>query len=277
MTALEGPMMLAPRSLTDSWSVLPSFLPLPGMGSLAINAFLLKGNEPLLVDTGLAALGDDFLACLAREIDLEDLRWIFLSHTDADHIGNLQRVMAHAPEARLVTTFLGLGKMNLLGCAPAPERVLLLEPGVALEVGGRRLLPLRPPYYDAPETLGFFDAQERVFFAADSFGALLPEPAAALEAVNHDDLRDGLLTWAAIDAPWLASADKAALGRTLAAIDRLDAETLLSAHLPPGCGGVERLLSLVHGAWSTGPSHPVDPFAAEVLLGSIGQMVGAAT
>lgn len=275
MAALEGPKMLAPRSLTDSWTVLPSFLPLPGMGSLAVNAFLLKGSEPLLVDTGLAALGDDFLECLAQEIDPEDLRWIFLSHTDADHIGNLQRVMARAPEARLVTTFLGLGKMTLLGCAPAAERVLLLEPGVALEVGGRRLLPLRPPYYDAPETLGFFDAKERVLFAADSFGALLPESAAALEAVNPDDLRDGLLTWAAIDAPWLAYADKAALGRTLAAINRLDAGTLLSAHLPPGRGGVERLVSLVRNAWSTGPSHRFDPFAAESLPGGCGRMAGA--
>src|SRR5690606_38824122 len=100
MAALETPIMLDAQRLTASWTVLPSFLPVPGMGALAVNAFLFKGSEPMLVDTGLAALSEMFLERLAQEIDLEDLRWIFLSHTDADHIGNLQRVMERAPNAK---------------------------------------------------------------------------------------------------------------------------------------------------------------------------------
>jgi glyoxylase-like metal-dependent hydrolase (beta-lactamase superfamily II) len=269
MAALEAPIMLGSQRLTESWTVLPSFLPVPGMGALAVNAFLFRGREPMLVDTGLTALSDAFLERLAQEIDLEDLRWVFLSHTDADHIGNLQRVMARAPNARLITTFLGYGKMGMMGWAPEFERVHLLEPGARFDVGGRDFVPIRPPYYDAPETLGFFDAKDRVLFAADSFGALLSEPAMDVDAIPESALRDGLVTWASIDAPWLAHTDRAALGRTLSAIDRLGADILLSGHLPASRGGVTRLTSIVHDAWGAGPSGGIDPLAVENIVAAL--------
>jgi flavorubredoxin len=269
MAALEAPIMLETRHLTESWRVLPSFLPVPGMGALAVNAFLFRGREPMLVDTGLAALGDSFLDRLAQEIDLEDLRWIFLSHTDADHIGNLPRVMERAPNARLITTFLGLGKMGMMGWATEIERVHLLEPGARFDVGGRSFVPVRPPYYDAPETLGFFDAKERVFFAADSFGALLTRPASDVDEIAESELRDGLVTWATIDAPWLAQIDKAALGRTLGAIDGLGVDILLSGHLPVSRSGVRRLTSIVHQAWGAGTSGAVDPLGAESIVAAL--------
>jgi flavorubredoxin len=270
MAALEAPIMLEAQRLTESWMLLPSFLPVPRMGALAVNAFLFRGRESMLVDTGLAALGDAFLDRLAQEVDLDDLSWIFLSHTDADHIGNLQRVMASAPNAKLITTFLGYGKMGMMGCAPELDRVYLLEPGARFDVGGRSFVPVRPPYYDASETLGFFDAEERVFFSADSFGALLSEPATDLDAISTDALRDGLVTWASIDAPWLAHIDRATFGRTLSAIERFGPEILLSGHLPATRGGVKRLTSIVHDAWSAGRTSEVDPLDAESVVAALG-------
>jgi hypothetical protein len=124
--------------------------------------------------------------------------------------------------------------------------------GRASTSAARSFVPVRPPYYDAPETLGFFDAEERVFFSADSFGALLSEPATDLDAISTDALRDGLVTWASIDAPWLAHIDRATFGSTLSAIERFGPEILLSGHLPATRGGVKRLTSIVHDAWSAG-------------------------
>lgn len=270
MTTNPYPVMLPPRNAGHDWRVLPAFLPLPDMGGLAVNAFLHKGREPVLVDTGLAALGDAFLDALEAEIDLTDLRWIWLSHTDADHIGNLPRILARAPRARVVTNFLGMGKMGLLGLDTG--RVHLLEPGGRLALGDRELVPLRPPYYDAPETLGFLDTRSRTLFTADSFGALLPEPADSVTAIEARALRDGLVTWSAIDAPWLATTDRDALGRSLHALERLAPTTLLSGHLPVAEGGIATLTSVVHEAWCTAPDDAADPQAiaavAEALDGS---------
>ncbi len=239
----NNPTMLQTLGAGSDWHVLPAFLPLPGMGGLAVNAFLHKGHEPVLVDTGLAALGDAFLEALEAEIDLTDLRWIWLSHTDADHIGNLARILERAPKARVVTSFLGMGKMGLLGLDVS--RVHLLEPGARLTLGDRELVPLRPPYYDAPETLGFLDTRSRTLFAADSFGALLPQPAESVREIAPSTLREGLVAWSAIDAPWLATVDRAALGRALHGLERLArpwcspgtcrSPRVASRNLPPWC------------------------------------------
>jgi flavorubredoxin len=250
MTDEPAPSLERARRISGNWSVLPGWLPVPGLGVLPVNAFLLKGAEPMLVDTGLAAVSDGFLKTLAAEIDPEDLRLIWLSHTDPDHIGNLDRVLEIAPNAQVVTNFLGAGKMGLLGKG-TPDRFRLLEPGEVLEVGGRRIHQIRPPYYDAPETMGFFEATDRVLFAADAFGALLPETVECIDEVPAATLRDGLLGWSSIDAPWLAHVEPEVLGGMLGSLDRLAPEHVLSGHLPVA-RGIETLTDLIRTAYGRG-------------------------
>jgi flavorubredoxin len=259
MSEFEMPVMRATVRVSDSWRMLPSWLPVPGMGGLPVNAFLLKSSDPVLVDTGLGLLSEAFLASLCEEIDIKDLNWIWLSHTDPDHIGNLARVLEAAPKARVVTNFLGMGKMNLAGLDVS--RVHLLEPGDRLELADRALVPLRPPYYDAPETIGFFDDRERLLFAADAFGALLPEAAEEIDEVSAQTLRDGLVGWSSIDAPWLTTVDAQTLGHALKSIERLDPAAVLSGHLPLARHGAATLGRIVDGAYCRGASSAIDPLA----------------
>ncbi|MFN3520695.1 MAG: MBL fold metallo-hydrolase [Phenylobacterium sp.] len=264
---LDAPVLSPIQRAAADWSVLPAFMPVPGLGALAVNSFLLEGPEPMLVDTGLAALADPFVAALEQAVDLSTLNWIWLSHLDADHTGALAAILDRAPRARVVTSFLGAGKMGLAGIDPA--RAHVLQPGDRFEVGGRSLVPLRPPYYDAPETLGFFDPASRVLFAADSFGALLPAPADSVEAIAPDDLRDGMVAWSAIDAPWLQLTDPAALAAALNGLARLDPAVVLSGHLPLACGPIEPLARIVADAWASGAERAPDPLAAEAVAAAL--------
>ncbi|MCV2869893.1 MBL fold metallo-hydrolase [Defluviimonas sp. WL0002] len=260
MTPITEPVHLDARHITDAWTALPSWLPVPGLGALPINAFLLKGREPVLVDTGLAALSDAMVDRLSAEIDLVDLRWIWLSHTDADHIGNLDRILSLAPNASVVTNFLGAGKMGMMGKGN-PERLRLLEPGEVFEVGGHRLHQVKPPYYDAPETMGFFDEADRVLFAADAFGALLPGSVDTIEEVPEESLREGLVAWSSVDAPWLAQIDRGSLGRMLRALDALEPAHVLSGHLPVA-HRLDTLTEIVRGAYGRGTTAAVTPETA---------------
>jgi flavorubredoxin len=223
-------MMTAPRRLGADWTLFNAWAPLPGLGAIAINSLLFKGKEPVLVDTGIAPLGDAFLAQLEQEIDPQEIAWIWVSHADVDHIGALQRVLDRAPKAKVVTGYLGMAKLGLMGFDMS--RVQFLEPGSVFEAGGRRLHTVRPLYYDASETMGFFDPAASLLYTVDCFGAVLPAPVDSVEDVDADAFRNGMMTWSAIDSPWLKGADRAALGRGLAAIDRLAPKHLVSAHLP---------------------------------------------
>jgi glyoxylase-like metal-dependent hydrolase (beta-lactamase superfamily II) len=231
---MEQPTLLAPRKVAADLYEIASYLPVPGLGILPVNAFVVRGAQPMLVDTGLGALAEPFARALESVIDPADLRWIWISHLDADHIGNLPAVLERAPAARVVTSFLGMGKMMLMGL-PA-ERVHLVEAGAPLDIGDRTLIALRPPYYDAPESLGWFDPATRALFAADAFGALMQAPVEEAGALAPEALREGLLAWSAIDAPWLQHLDAAYLARTVDALRRLDPAVIVSAHLPHACG-----------------------------------------
>ena len=49
--------------------VLTSNFAVPGLGLIPINAFVLKGSEPILVDTGAGVHHDPFLSALRSVID----------------------------------------------------------------------------------------------------------------------------------------------------------------------------------------------------------------
>lgn len=261
---MNMPFMANPIRVTEDIDVLPSFLPLPGMGALAVNSFVVHAQQPLLVDTGLTALREDFLDGLRSVIDPRSLRWIWITHADPDHVGNLAALLDEAPHARLVTTFLGMGKMNLLGLPV--DRTYLLNPGQRLDVGDRSMLAVTPPSYDAPETTGLFDSRSQTLFSSDCFGAVLESPVDHAAAVPAERLREGLVTWATIDAPWLHRVDRSAFAAALDQLGALNPQRVLSSHLPPAPGMIDDLCAWLSQAPDAQPFSGPDQAALEAVM-----------
>ena len=265
---MDKPTMFKPYPAGPEIDVLPSYFPIPILGMVPINAFVLHAAEPVLVDTGLVLLSDEFMAALSSIIDPGELRWLWLTHTDPDHIGSLHRLLEEAPRLRVITTFLALGKMSLFRPLPL-ERLYLLNPGQSLDVGDRTLTALRPPTYDAPETTGFYDPASAALFSADSFGALLTEPAASAAEIGPDDLRLGLRTWATVDSPWLHSLDPAKFTDTLNRLRNLAPTLILSSHLPAAQGMTDTLLDYLAETPAAPPFIGPDQPALEALLAEL--------
>lgn len=265
---MDAPMLVDSETVAPDTESIPSYLPVPGFGLLPVNAFLLRAAEPVLVDTGIGALEEPFLERLGALIDPADIRWIWLTHADPDHMGNLAGLLEAAPDARVITTYLGMGKMALNGIRQ--DRVYLLNPGQFLDLEDRQLAAVRPPCFDAPETTGFVDTKYGTFFSADCFGALLAEPAADVREVAAEELKEGLVTWATVDAPWLRLLDKDKFEATLNEVRRLGAEWVLSAHLPPAAGMVDTLADYLAAAASAPPFVGPDQAALERMMSAAG-------
>lgn len=238
---VEAPTACAPYAVGDDITVLPSYLPVPGMGVLPAHAFLVRGPEPMIVDTGPNGAQVGFQAGLSSIVDPSTIHWIWLTHTDPDHTGSLQWLLDVAPQAKIVTTFLAVGKLGMQMEVPM-DRLLWVNPGTTVELNGRRLQAVKPPSYDAPETTAFHDHASGTLFSADSFGALLQSPTADAADLAASDLRDGMALWATIDAPWVTHTDRRRFRRTLGEIRKLEARRVLSSHLPPALGRTEKLL-----------------------------------
>ncbi len=223
--------------------VLTSNFPIPGYGLVPVNAFVIKGSEPVLVDTGAAVTSKEFMPALRSVIDPADLRWLWLTHTDYDHMGCLHQLLAENPQLRVITTFLGMGIMSLFDPLPM-DRVYLVNPGEKITVGNRTLTAVRPPVFDNPSTTGFYDDKTGVLFSSDCFGALLQTIPHSAAEISDSDLRDGQVFWASVDSPWLHKVERGALAVELDVIRKMAPKMVLSSHLPPAPGHMtERLLA----------------------------------
>jgi hypothetical protein len=244
-------------------------LEIPGLGVLPCNAFLIRGEQPMVVDTGLPLSREDFLATLGELVDLADLRWIWLSHPDRDHTGSLYDLLELAPQARVVTTFAGMGISSIDRPLP-PDRVYLLNPGQQLDLGDRTLTCLRPPLFDSPVTTGFVDSSTGTVFSSDCFGAPLPTfelaGAADVSEIPAADLEMGQRLWASVDSPWISWLDKAVFGASLAPWRALDPELLLCTHLPPATGRANEFLDRVATLPGAQPFIGPDQAALEAML-----------
>ncbi len=246
--------MDTPYQAAPDVHVLPTTVALPGVGFLPVNAYVLLAEEPVLIDSGLRADGEQFIDALASIIDPRALRWVWLTHDDADHTGNIQRVFELAPHARLATQ--AFNAMRMASWWPVPlERVHAIRAGDRLPVGDRTLQAVPPPLYDNPMSMGLLDEATGAFFSVDSFGAILPEVAQDAADVPHETLAGGMRAWATSDSPWAHLLDRQMFGRVLSGVRHLQPTGILSSHLPAANGtSLERFLEVLESVPDAEPA-----------------------
>ena len=224
--------------------VLPYYFSIPGMGILPANAFVLLAKEPVLVDTGVGMESEGFIKALQSVIDPGDIRWVWLTHDDSDHTGSLARVMELAPRARVLTHALGALRMSLSWPLPL-DRIYALAPGESISVGDRTLTAVKPPVFDNPATLGFYDDKSRAFFSADCFGGILPSQGTDAAGYPEKDLAMGMTIWATFDSSWIHLVREEKYGKLLESIRQMNPSGILSSHLPPARGINDQLLKVL--------------------------------
>jgi len=246
-------------------------LEVPGIGHLPINAYVLHAEQPVVVDTGLGLDDRDFVRTLGEAIDPADVRWIWLTHPDRDHTGGIFALLEAAPNARIVTTFAGVGIMSTESPLPM-DRVYLLNPGQTLDVGDRTLTGFRPPLFDNPATVGFFESKSGIFFSSDCFGAPMGSAdlasADSIGELSDDELAGRQLLWTSIDSPWVQAVDPTIFASWLQPVRDFDPSWIFSTHLPPASGDKTRIYDNALAAVGCSPFVGPDQAALEAMLAS---------
>ena len=245
--------------------ILPSHFPIPGMGFLPCNAYVIKAAEPVLVDTGLGIDSEEFMKALASVIDPQDLKWVCITHDDADHLGSIQKVLEAAPNALLATNAVTALRMSTSWQVPM-NRVYCLNPGESISVGDRKLTAFKPPLFDNPTTIGFYDDRSSAVYSADLFGAILPSPAPNLDEVSEEALAQGQVLWATVDAPWIHFTDQNKFRSRLDAFRQAAPGMIFSSHLPPAQGKTEQFLRTLATAPNAEPFVPPNQAALEQIM-----------
>lgn len=236
--------MQGPYKVAADTFVVPSYVPIPHVGNVYHNTMVIKGEEPMVIDTGVSVYREHYLENLFSLVDPLDVRWLFLSHEDRDHSGNLMEALAMCPSARLVTNFVGVGKLSEDFTLPM-GRVYFANDGDTFDVGDRTISVMRPPLFDSSATRGFWDPKNELFFSADCFGAVVTQEYEDAADVPADEFEHGFFWFNRANHAWHEFTDPA---KVCAQIDRvrvLGAKTLVTSHGPAAHSGIDALCDLL--------------------------------
>ncbi len=196
-----------------------------------LNSLVIKGREPVIVDTGTPANREQWLKDVFSIVDPGDVKWIFLSHDDVDHAGNLAEVMEACPNAKLVTTWFMTERHTNAFDFPL-DRCIWVNDGDSWSAGDRTLTALTPPLFDSPVTRGLYDDRTGVYWAVDSFATPLPEPMNDISALDPGMWQGGIEMFNRMNSPWYKLLDPAKYEQHVDRIQNLEISTLAACHSP---------------------------------------------
>ncbi|MEO8696318.1 MAG: MBL fold metallo-hydrolase [Acidimicrobiales bacterium] len=196
-----------------------------------LNTMVIRSSEPVVVDTGMAENREQFLADVFGLVEPADVRWVYLSHDDVDHTGNVNALMEACPNATLILNWFMVERMGA-SLAVAPTRWRWIGDGESFDVGDRTLHAVRPPIFDSPTTRGLFDPTTGVYWASDSFATPMLAPITDVRDLDHDFWIDGMKMFNQYVSPWLELVDDARFQATVQRVADLRPTAMAGCHTP---------------------------------------------
>jgi flavorubredoxin len=232
-TAPAVPHVAPYRVAPETW-LIPNLAVAGPDQYLHVNSMLIRGEQPIVVDTGAPIHRDSWFEQVFSLVEPEEIRWIFLSHDDGDHMGNLHELLALAPNATLVVNAFITERVALEHALPI-DRMVWLGPDEYLDAGDRRLRLLVPPIFDGPTTRALYDEHTSVLWAVDSFASLTPGGVHEAHDVPADLYEETFRLFNSMVSPWHQWLDPVKYARHVDRVEALRPKAIASAH-----GGVLR-------------------------------------
>jgi flavorubredoxin len=233
-TQQKTPMFEFPDPLgvaEGTYLIRPLVWPAGSPSGIHVNSLVIEGTEPVIVDTGAALFRDEWADQVFGLVEPADVRWIFLSHDDPDHTGNLSLALDMCPAATVVTSWFAHQRM-IGGHIVPPDRQRWIGDGEHFDTTDRRLVAVRPPVFDAPTTRGLYDTSTRVYWSSDAFGAPVTDVVDSVADLAPDDWDMASTTFSSLLSPWHTVADPVRFGCWVDRVAGLHPAAIVSAHGP---------------------------------------------
>ncbi|WP_024303442.1 anaerobic nitric oxide reductase flavorubredoxin [Pseudogulbenkiania sp. MAI-1] len=133
------------------------------------NSYLIKEEKIALIDTVWAPYAEEFVANLAKEVDLGAIDYIIANHGEIDHSGALPALMARIPDTPIYCT--ANGAKSLRGHYHQDWNFRIVKTGDSLDLGnGKQLVFVEMPMLHWPDSMATYLTGDAVLFSNDAFG-----------------------------------------------------------------------------------------------------------
>jgi flavorubredoxin len=262
------PIEIAPETF-----LIPNLAPGGPGAYVPVNTMVIRGAEPVIVDTGAPVHREQWLDKVFSVVEPEDVRWIFLSHDDGDHTGGLVDALDRCPNATLIGNFFLVERLGLEIDLPL-HRIRSVDHGESFDAGDRTLHLFRPPIFDGPTTRGLYDPTTAAMWIVDSFASMVTGQDALedMRAVPADLYEETFAGFNSMISPWHQWLDPTAYRRHVDSVEALGVLTVASAHGAVHTGpaihaAFDRVRALAGAAPVPDPGQPaLDELVAATLL-----------
>jgi flavorubredoxin len=261
-TPRHAPMEIAP----ETWVIQSTQGEGTAPQAVHMNAMVIRGSEPVVVDTGCPVDRERYLEDLFSIVEPDDVRWVFISHDDVDHHGNLHAVMDACPNATLVATWFLCERLAGDRLDVAPTRWRWVGDGESFDAGDRTLTALRPPLYDSPTTRGLFDQRTGVYWASDCYATPVERGTAFVADLDPEAWAQGFQAFQLWNSPWATMLEPDAFAAACRRVEQLRPSAIATAHGPTiEASHVQRAFELLRAV----PTGAAPPQPDQTVLDSI--------
>lgn len=157
----------------------------------AVRVYVLLNNDcPLIFDAGSHLHSEEIMADLKTLLGDTAPGYVFLTHTELPHTGNLNVILKEWPSVKLVVSSGILPHVELPWWVEE-DQIQYAYAGTEEAYGGRHISFLDAILKDQPGTHWMYDAVTETLFTADAFGYLFPQSA---DTLFDDEIDGGLST-----------------------------------------------------------------------------------
>lgn len=134
------------------------------------NSYLLRGSEGIaLFETVKEKFFDEHLEKIRSVINLEDINYVVVNHTEPDHAGSVEKILEYAPNATVVGSNLAIKYLTEIINKPFKNKVV--KDGETLSLGNKTLKFISAPQLHWPDTMYTYVIEDETLITCDSFGS----------------------------------------------------------------------------------------------------------
>ncbi|MEK6559263.1 MAG: FprA family A-type flavoprotein [Planctomycetota bacterium] len=131
------------------------------------NSYLIQSDKPTIIDGVHAKFASEYLDKLRSLINLKDIHYIVVNHTEMDHSGALGCLLKEATNAQVLST--KTAALFLKNILHMDFKGKVVEDGECISLGNKQLKFIHAPYWHWPDTMFTYLEEDHVLFPCDGF------------------------------------------------------------------------------------------------------------
>ena len=148
------------------------------------NAYLITDKKTVLVETVHSDFFDEYLYNLQCLIDIGQIDYIVMNHTEPDHSGSLLRLLEMNPDITVVCT--AAAQKYLKGITNRDFNCMVVKHGDTLDIGSGELQFVVAPLLHWPDSMMTYLREDEVLFSCDFLGCHYCEPTMLDENIRYE-------------------------------------------------------------------------------------------